>query len=274
MEKLPSPSDLTSRIATCIGIWETNRGGDRPKPMESSLDTVCGIRASMATIEQATMPYAVNALRQFVSLRGRSNPALTKKELDDADTCCQAVVTLLDLVTKAVAAGMTPEQFAEKRSAQIARTNLTGDDVSIMFKAVALKKRIDAGNASISAKKGTPESEAALISKADRLGLGTGSLTSYLRKPENWGENRAAWQRKAVNAMPHNIGARIMAVAESDGGTAFVIPVVRSRVDMELAKKPVPSLEAIVSAVGRKNNPGEASYGENIWKTYKRLYVK
>ena len=50
-------------------MWETNRGGDAPNPQESSLDTVAGVKASMATIEQATMPYALDALRRHVSLR-------------------------------------------------------------------------------------------------------------------------------------------------------------------------------------------------------------
>ena len=63
-----SPSDLITRIARCIGIYETNRGGDEPAPKESALDTVSGVHASMATIEQATMPYAVDASNLFADL--------------------------------------------------------------------------------------------------------------------------------------------------------------------------------------------------------------
>src|ERR1041384_883256 len=43
---LPTAEELTSRISNCIGIWETNRGGDAPNPQESSLDTVAGVKAS------------------------------------------------------------------------------------------------------------------------------------------------------------------------------------------------------------------------------------
>ena len=39
---LPTAEELTSRISNCIGVWETNRGGDAPNPQESSLDTVAG----------------------------------------------------------------------------------------------------------------------------------------------------------------------------------------------------------------------------------------
>jgi hypothetical protein len=72
---LPSATELTSRIARCIGIRETNRGKNDPAPKESSLDTVSGVRASMATIEQATMPYAIDAIRTHTKLRGLVDPA-------------------------------------------------------------------------------------------------------------------------------------------------------------------------------------------------------
>lgn len=273
MPDLPSLSDLTARIAHCIGIWETNRGKDRPNPKESSLDTVCGVRASMATIEQATMPYAIDALKRFASLRAKVNPPLTKKEIDDAEACCGAVKNLLELVSRAVADGISPAQFVETRSSEIARTNLSEADVAIMFKAVALKQRIDAAHMVVRASPDKLDAQVAGIAAADRLGLGNGSLRSYVRKPEFWGENRAAWQRKAINAMGGSIGDRIRMIAESDNGTAFAIPVVQSRLEKELKKTPVPPLERLVIAVGRQNNPGEAQYGENIWATYKRVFA-
>jgi hypothetical protein len=104
----PSVDDLTQRIARCIGIWETNRGKDNPDPKESSLNTVCGVNASMATIEQATMPYTIEALKKYKSLRDKAKPALTIEELNNAQARCVAVVTLLDLVKKST---KTPDQF-------------------------------------------------------------------------------------------------------------------------------------------------------------------
>ena len=59
--------------------------------------------------------------------------------------------------------------------------------------------------------------------------------------------------------MSDNVGSRIEAVAVSDNGTALAIPVIKTRVGTELAKKPVPSLEEIVKTVAQQNNPGETS---------------
>src|SRR5205085_5778660 len=112
----------------------------------------------------------------------------------------------------------------------------------------------------------------AAIAEADRLGLGEDSLHTYLTRPDTWGDNRAGWQRKAVQAMPDNVGGRIEAVAVSDHGTALAIPVIRSRVDAELAKVPAPTIEDTVRTVAQRNNPHETDYGTHVWQTYQRLY--
>lgn len=295
---LPAADVLTTRIATCIGIWETNRGQNAPAPKESSLDTVAGVHASMATIEQATMPYAITALKNHQSLRDAAVPPLTVKELNDAEARVIAVTTLLSAVSTAAAGGQTPDAFIKANTAAIQATGLSDADVTTMFSAVTLKSTLDtartnmdtaeatAKQAAADAKKSPKEQAAAGkaarsqalttaiagISTADRLGLGEGSLKAYINKPTNWGENRAGWQRKAVAAMPNNVGSRIETVAVSNSGTALAIPVVRSRVDAELAKTPVPSLEDIVKTVAQKNNPNEANYGANVWATYQRVF--
>lgn len=297
-QALPSADELTTRLARCIGIWETNRGKDNPAPKESSLDTVAGVHASMATIEQATMPYAITALKKHKQLRDQATPPLTLKELNDADARCAAVVTLLASVTSASARGETPDDFIKNKTKAILATGLSNDDVKTMFSAVTLKSTLGTAhsNAEAAAKsakaeaikgKKTPKQQAAAqkaarqksvneaidaIPAADRLGLGEGSLKAYINKPGNWGENRAAWQRKAVALMPNNIGSRIETIAVSDQGTALALPVIKTRVNAELAKKPVPSLENIVKTVAQKNNPGETNYGKHVWETYIRLY--
>ena len=270
---LPSAETLTERIANCVGIWETNRGGDAPNPTESSLDTVAGVKASMATVEQATMPYALDALKRNASLRKLAQPELTVKEIDDAIARVQAVKTLLNSVKTAADAGTTAEDYIKAQQAAITPTGLSDADVKTMFSAVALKDTIDTKHSELGGKdKKTAKQAAGEIPETDRLGLGTGSLTSYIRDPKKWGENRAAWQRKAVQAMPGDVGTRINAVSTSSGGTALATPVIRTRVDAELAKKPQPTEEQLVSTVGAKNNPNETGYGANIWATYKRLY--
>jgi cell fate (sporulation/competence/biofilm development) regulator YmcA (YheA/YmcA/DUF963 family) len=295
---LPSANELTTRIARCIGIWETNRGQDNPAPQESSLDTVAGVHASMATIEQATMPYAINALKQHKSLRDKATPPLTMAELNSAEKICIAVETLLKSITQASKKGEMPDDFINNKANLITPTGLSNDDVKTMFSAVALRTTLDtaltdanaAGKAAKKeaqkAKKNSKRQAAAqkaakqkavqdaidAIPVAERLGLGPGSLRTYINKPKTWGENRAGWQRKAVSLMLNNIGSRIESVAVSDSGTALAIPIVGGRVNAELAKTPVPSLENIVKTVAQKNNPNEANYGKHVWETYHRLY--
>lgn len=278
-DTLPDADDLTARIARCIGIWETNRGKDNPAPKESALDTVAGVHASMATIEQATMPYAIAAIKGHKELRDKADPPLTIKELNAAEARCTAVVTLLKAVSDASAKGTQPDDFIQQNTAAITATGLSNDDVKTMFEAVTLKATIDAARAEIKKKKtdlkkANPEITQAAkdIPEADRVGLGEASLKSYIRTAANWGENRAAWQRKAVAAMPDNVGARIEAVSVSDNGTALAIPVIRSRVDAQLAKKPQPTAQEIVKAVAQQNNPNEQGYGQHVWETYQRLY--
>jgi hypothetical protein len=273
---LPSADVLTSRISNCIGVWETNRGGDAPAPTESSLDTLATVKASMATIEQATMPYALDALRKYASLRKLASPELTKEEINDAIARTTAVKTLLDAVKTAADAGTTADDFIKAQQGTITPSGLSDDNVKTMFSGVELKKTIDEKHTHVGEGKGkdkkTGKSLAEEIPEADRLGLGTGSLSAYIKDPKKWGENRAAWQRLAVDNMPGQVGARINSVATSSGGTALAGPVVRARVDAELAKDPKPTEEELVKTVGAKNNPNETGYGDNIWATYHRLY--
>lgn len=291
---LPSAEELTSRIARCIGIWETNRGKDDPAARESDLDTFAGMSASMATIEQATMPYAITALKKHKSLRDKASPPLTLKELNAAEARCVAVAKLLSLVDGAAGKGTTPEDFISANQDAITATGLSEDDVRTMFDAVTLKGTLEQARTDIKAagekaveeepnkaKKKAAKSKAEgeqrqtsidAISEEDRLGLDESSLKAYINKPHNWGEHRAGWQRKAVEAMPDDVAGRIETIAEADNGTGLASAVVGGRVATELAKEPKPSEEALVKAVGAQNNPNEPGYGDNIWKTYSRLY--
>jgi Domain of unknown function (DUF4157) len=272
--KLPSAEELTAAIARCIGIYETNRGKDQPNPKESVLKTVAGVAASLPTIEQATTAYILSALKAHKDLRDLADPPLTLKEIQSAEKRCAAVDSLLKLVAAAVTAKQTDDDFIAAHADEILATGLSNDDVKTMFKAVALKATIDAAHSAVTAKKKTLKESIDAIPEADRLGLNESSLKAYINKPSNWGENRAAWERKAVAAMPDNIGARIESVAVSSKGTALAKAVIKTRVDAALAKQPPLTEEEIVKTVAQKNNPGEKNYGENVWKTYSRLYRK
>jgi hypothetical protein len=269
---LPSADVLTTRLAQAIGVWETNRGGNAPNPTESRLDTVAGVRASMATIEQATMPYALDALRRSPALRGRANPPLTPAEIRAARERTDAVATLLRRVDAAARAGTTPDRFIETNGERIAATGLSDENVRTMFAATGLRATIGAANARVRAGQSTAAAEARAIPEGDRVGLGTASLRTYIARPATWGENRAAWQRLAVQQMPNEVARRIEEVSEADGGTALAMPVIRGRVDAQLTRTPPPTEEALVRTVGEQNNPREAGYGANVWATYRRLF--
>ena len=233
---------------------------------------VAGVNASMATIEQATMPYAITALKGHKTLRDKADPPLTSKDLNDAEARCIAVSALLNAVAGAAAKGTKPDDFIKDNAAAVTGTGLSDGDVKTMFDAVALKSTIDTLHADVAAKKQSTQEAIKSIPQADRLGIGEGSLSAFINDPRKWGENKAPWQRQGVNAMPGDVGKRIDSVATSESGAALASAVVRTRVDAQRAKQPVPGEEEIVKAVSQQNNPGEADYGENIWKTYHRLY--
>ena len=264
--------ELATRIARCIGIWETNRGGDQPRPRQSELNTVAGLPASMATVEQATMPYAVTALRKFAELRNETNPALTLADVNAADARCAAVVALLNAVTTAANAGQAADAFAAQNGPAIAATGLGAADIGAMFGGAALKKKIDVLAPDVKSGAKTVAQAIATLAPAERMGIGEGSLRTYINRPNTWGENRAAWQRKAVSAPPGTVGARIEALAITQGGTALLMPTVRVRVAAQIALTPRPSDQTIVTTVAQQNNPNEANYGNNVWATYKRIF--
>ena len=269
---MPPEAELPKRIARCIGIWETNRGGTEPIPRESALDTVAGIHASMATIEQATMSYAVDAFAAYKSLRDGASPPLAAAEISSANACCKAVKRLLAGVNAAVGRAVPLADFVRDNADLLEETCLAEADVDTMYAAVHFKARIDSLRSEVRRGRLTLDRAVASIPAADRMGLGRGSLKAYIRKARNWGEHRAGWQRKAVLAMTDGIGHRVEDVATSEDGTALAIPVIAGRVHALLRKRPKRSEFAVVSTVAQENNPGEASYGANVLAIYKMLY--
>jgi hypothetical protein len=233
---------------------------------------VAGVRASFATVEQATTPYALEALKASAALRNRADPPLTLGEINAAVAVCHAVDALVGAVESAGAAGTTPDAFIAASASLIAPTGLSEDHVRTMFSARELRQTVTEATARVNAGQSTASQEAEAIPADERLGVSVDSLKRYVQKPGRWGEHRAAWKRLAVQRMNNEIGRRLEEVAEADQGTALIGPVVRARVDARLQETPHPSEEQIVRSVGHMNNPGEPDYGENIWITYQRLF--
>ena len=145
----------------------------------------------MATIEQATMPYALDALRKYASLRKLASPELTKEEINDAIARTTAVKTLLDAVKTAADGGTTADDFIKAQQGTITPSGLSDANVRTMFQGVELKKTIDEKHGHVGEGKGkdkkTGKSLAEEIPEADRLGLGTGSLSAYIKGSEEVG---------------------------------------------------------------------------------------
>jgi hypothetical protein len=274
----PTAAELTERIARCVGIWETNRGGDAPDPRESGLHTVAGVRASMATIEQATMPHAVTEFAKHTSLREQAQPPLTKQEIADADKRCVAVAHLLSSVHEAFNSKMSPDDFIKSNSTKIQATGLVKEDVRVMFEAAALHKTIvdlQTTLPSLEQKKLRASAVAKAVAKIPenaRVGLNTDSLEKYLDVTNRWGENAAAWQRKAVQAMPNQVAARIEKVVTANHGETLARLSFRTEVDAALARKPSATTKELVISVSTQNNSQESGYGANVYKQYNRLY--
>lgn len=257
-----------------MGIWETNRGGDRPKPTESDLTTVTGVHASMKSCVQATMPYAIDAIRKYPVLRPIASPQLTMQELNAAEGCCQAVDKLLIKINAAAGASQSPSNFIKKSAADIKASYLDEGDVLRMFASVGLRSKVDVLRSKTKPDKASRQKAAESIPETERLGLDIPSLMAYILKSANWGENGAAWKRKAVGMMPGDLGARIESVAIADDGMALASPVVSSGVVSELTKTPVRSEQSIVENVAQQNNPRELGYGANVWKIYSAIYSR
>jgi hypothetical protein len=284
---LPDPpvtalTALTRRVSRAVAIYETNRGGDEPRAVESSLRTVAGVKASLRTVGQHIVARAVTDLVRHPQLRRLGDPDLTAEELRQADARLRAVLTVLKAVPVAVTAGTGVRQFVTEHDALLATAGLTAADVGRMVAAVGLRSAVVrahhtieeeldglAAGTAAARRKELVAAAAAAVPVADRLGLDEASLRAYIRNPRNWGEHAAGWQRLAVERMPRRVGLRIIQAAEHDGGMPMLEATVRGLVT-ELAGPGVPD-EDVVRAVAAAHN-ADPAYPGGVWREYRRLY--
>lgn len=254
---------------------------------ESQLSTVAGIHASMATIEQATIGYTLDALKNHITLRlftVSDNPLLSYPiylpDVEQGITRATNTRTLLIAVEGAVNVGQTFDSFLTNNFTLISSTGLSAENVRTMFRAVPLKAQIDAAHERFASGASTLAQEVAAIPEADRLGLAAGSLQSYIRTPSLWGENRAAWERLAVRTLPNNLGYQFEARATYGSGRNMAYEVYKSRVQHAFAVAGctgegnlcLNAQEAdIVRSVGQTNNPNFPGYGQQVLTIYCRM---
>jgi hypothetical protein len=298
--------ELVERVARAIGVYETNRGGDAPVARESSLETVAGVRASVRSVGQQIVSRAVEALLAHPQLRELATPPLTRAELLRARETIGAVTRLLRAVEAAAARGQEADDVARDHADLLDRTGLDAGHVATMLSAVGLRARLRAASEEIprTLEEETPAIREALVAaeprlsgarlerrvraeverrrkaliaehaaavpRAQRLGLGLGSLRAYIRNPRNWGENAAAWQRLAVERMPDGVGTRIVQAAEHDGGLPMTAEDVRAQVRRELAREGVTDEDVLLSVARRHNR--DPAYPAGVLAEYRRLY--
>jgi hypothetical protein len=287
------PLELGANLIQAIGVEETNPNGTEPKAVRSGLGTVVGIPASLPTVHQAITVNALTALKLNEALRRNvdaSQPfrdrALTKVEVSKAEDRAKAVARLLKLIREVPA--LTDAQIDKIAVSPrlLTSAGVSADNVRTMFRAVGLKKTIDAAHDRVKSKIRTPaekaalDAEVALILPADRLGIGEGSLRAYIRNPANWGENKASWERLAVLNLPNNLGKRIEAFATANEGYAIASVNVTKWLNdayaaagCTIASGTCPQLTErdLVITVAKRQN-ARADYPDKVLAQYCRLF--
>jgi hypothetical protein len=288
-------SRITYNLVRAIGVYETNRASDLliVKPRQSDLRTVAGVRANLATYEQATIPYVIDALLGDPALRRNTDAddplrhePIEPAELRRARARVQNVDKLVDAVYAAykanpVTSGAPVETFIAANAGLIASTGLSQANVRTMFASAELRATVFAAIDRIEARTSTIQAELAKIPVDKRLGLPDGSLRGYLKRKTNWGEHKAAWKRLAVQRFPDSLGQRIEAFGNPDDPLALASSVVLKRVLSALNGVRCASSTAlcdqltereIIIKVATRNNPKEKGYAQGVLKIYCKFF--
>lgn len=222
---------LTDRITRALVQAETPRGVS-----ESDMRTSAGVKASYASRFQATAEWSIDALKNTDPQVRQREFNLTRQEVLSAE---ERVIKVRELwvAVHRVPANTTVATFlsnAEHR-ALLSQSGLNQNDLHRMLRFRTLRLEMQADlNQAVQALK-PPRSAAKLLearrsvaSRFERspiaieLGLNASSLTGYLGN--NWSEDRAGWQRLALERIPAaqprqpTIGARVRAAATANEG--------------------------------------------------------
>lgn len=255
--------------------------------VESELDTVAGIPASMATVEQATIGYVLDAVRDHSNLRSYgdpTNPALQlpiyQTDIDRGYAKIQATRDLLDAVAAAARAGeLNVEEFIGHNINLFLAVGLPVEDVRTMYRAVPLRDRVLAAAARVDSGASTADQEVAQIAVDDRLGVSAADLRRYIQEPTFWLEHRRAWERKAMRTLPNNFGYRLEAIAVAGQGRAMADQVYRARVHRAMAELRCTGegrfcydvTEDLVVLLAAATNNAGTNYGPEVLTIYCRI---
>ena len=266
------------KISRSIAIWETNRGGNTPLARQSSLDTVCGVKASVRSVGQYILIAIASNARRFTSLRSLANPNVTGREILNAEAQIRSLNTLLRNVNTAFDNRINVSNFITSNQQRIASLSLTRAHINLMFAGARLERIIrgysdQVDRSSRARTRATAREFAQQIREEHRLGMGVGSLTSYIRNPRNWGENRAAWHRLMLSLQPNRIGQRLEEIGEHNNGLSLLEADVQHQMQRIQSTNPSITTENLVKSIARNHNPNAgAAYSNGVWSTYSRLY--
>jgi hypothetical protein len=110
-----------------------------------------------------------------------------------------------------------------------------------------------------------------------RAGLDDVSLRTYRTRQRSgrpiWGEDRAAWERKALEGGGDEIGKKVQEATEHDGGLTLGREVIATHVRSLLKANPKTTAYQLVRAVAAQHNPWAGDvYINKTWKHYKNTY--
>ena len=297
---------MTDRIVNAIANKET--GGTA---VESRIFTSSGTKASYKSKVQATAPWAVTQLKKDAALRKQFDVTiadLSKGEtrmVHAGSVWKQAMksgTAESDAFTKKhektlTAAGLTKADVAKmlkfrdfKNSVAnptaAAQQHVGGMSATELWKNASEeeKKRFGTQAAVEGNAKKLASLKTAMASRMKkdirgilgrRAGLDDVSWKAYMKRAlagrSIWAEDRAAWQRVALERVD-GTGAKVKSAAEDNGGLTMGNAGISKLVRAYLAANPKATAQQALTYAAGKHNPGEAGYAADAWKRYVKLY--
>ncbi len=309
--KAPTHSEkMTEKVLGAVTMTETNG-----KAVESRLDTSAGVKASYKSKVQATAIWSVDhigrhpsIMKQFgltqkdmqagtkrlkaarrvydtIMRSGVQKPAdfaeKQKKKMEIAGLTQADVKKMMAMrdfkyavrnpSTASVrhAASLSPEQlWAHASEAEKKRYKSAAE----LAKAPGSMKRL---RSSVAARL----KKTIHVTLGHQAGLDDVSLNTYRKRAlagrPIWGEDRAAWERVALNRGGDGVGQKVQQATEHDGGMTLGRAVIGQHVARLLKSNPKATPRQLITYVASKHNPWAGSpYIDKTWAHYKKLYGK
>ena len=300
---------LTEKVLTAVTMTET-----KGVAVESRLKTSAGVKASYKSKVQATAPWSVDHLKRHSSLQtqfgvtkkqlragearmihaktvwksvmksGQANAAdfvkanadgLKKAGFDEADI--QKMMKFRDFKNSVAAPEAAAKRVVAAMDADALWSQATPDEQKKYGSAEALKSagaNVKALRGAVLArKKKTIVNDLGLAAGLDTVSTNTYAKRARAKRPI-WGEDRAAWQRVALEK-DKKVGDAVRKATEHDGGMTMGRAVIGKHVTAYQKANPKATAEQVVRYVATKHNKWAGKpYADKTWRYYQNLYNK